>query len=76
MPASAPLLQLAHSHHLLSEPELSPHVTMSSAQDRLAQVSSHLNYPKGMLAGQVAIITGSGQGIGQSRSSQSLNYPH
>jgi len=33
-------------------------------QDRLAQVSSHLNYPKGMLAGQVAIITGSGQGIG------------
>jgi len=37
---------------------------MSSAQDRLAQVSGHLNYPKGMLAGQVAIITGSGQGIG------------
>ena len=33
-------------------------------QDRLAQVSSHLNYPKGMLAGQTAIITGSGQGIG------------
>ena len=33
-------------------------------QDRLAQVSSHLNYPQGMLAGQTAIITGSGQGIG------------
>ncbi|KAM5435265.1 putative 3-oxoacyl-[acyl-carrier-protein] reductase [Microsporum ferrugineum] len=33
-------------------------------QERLAQVSSHLNYPQGMLAGQVAIITGSGQGIG------------
>jgi hypothetical protein len=33
-------------------------------QDRLAQVSSHLNYPKGLLAGQTAIITGSGQGIG------------
>lgn len=32
--------------------------------DRVAQISSHLNYPKGMLAGQVAIITGSGQGIG------------
>ena len=27
-------------------------------------MASGLNYPKGMLAGQVAIITGSGQGIG------------
>lgn len=33
-------------------------------KDRLSQVSSHLNYPQGMLSGQVAIITGSGQGIG------------
>lgn len=33
-------------------------------QDRLVQVSSHLNYPNGLLAGQTAIITGSGQGIG------------
>lgn len=32
--------------------------------DRISQLSSHLNYPQGMLAGQVAIITGSGQGIG------------
>lgn len=32
--------------------------------DRVSQITSHLNYPKGMLAGQVAIITGSGQGIG------------
>jgi len=32
--------------------------------DRVAQVAGHLNFPKGMLAGQVAIITGSGQGIG------------
>jgi len=31
---------------------------------RISQVAGHLNYPKGMLAGQVAIITGSGQGIG------------
>ena len=31
---------------------------------RAAQIAGHLNYPKGMLAGQVAIITGSGQGIG------------
>jgi NAD(P)-dependent dehydrogenase (short-subunit alcohol dehydrogenase family) len=31
---------------------------------RLEQVANHLNYPKGLLAGQVAIITGSGQGIG------------
>jgi 3-oxoacyl-[acyl-carrier protein] reductase len=35
-----------------------------SPKDRLEQVSSHLNYPRGLLAGQVAIITGSGQGIG------------
>jgi S-adenosylhomocysteine hydrolase len=31
---------------------------------RAAQIASHLNYPNGLLAGQVAIITGSGQGIG------------
>ena len=34
------------------------------AERRVAQIAGHLNYPKGMLAGQVAIITGSGQGIG------------
>ena len=32
--------------------------------DRVAQLAGHLNYPQGLLAGQVAIITGSGQGIG------------
>lgn len=32
--------------------------------DRLNQVNEHLNYPAGLLAGQVAIITGAGQGIG------------
>lgn len=32
--------------------------------DRLSQVNEHLNYPAGLLAGQVAIITGAGQGIG------------
>ena len=32
--------------------------------DRISQIASQLNWPKGMLAGQVAIITGSGQGIG------------
>ncbi|KAJ5494044.1 hypothetical protein N7463_010131 [Penicillium fimorum] len=32
--------------------------------DRLNQVNEHLNYPAGVLAGQVAIITGAGQGIG------------
>ncbi|PNY23150.1 3-oxoacyl-[acyl-carrier-protein] reductase FabG [Tolypocladium capitatum] len=32
--------------------------------DRVAQLANHLNYPKGLLAGQVAIVTGSGQGIG------------
>ncbi|KAL2355464.1 hypothetical protein BJ546DRAFT_948884 [Cryomyces antarcticus] len=35
-----------------------------TASSRVAQIAGHLNYPKGMLAGQVAIITGSGQGIG------------
>jgi 3-oxoacyl-[acyl-carrier protein] reductase len=31
---------------------------------RLAQVSSHLNFPRGLFDGQTAIITGAGQGIG------------
>lgn len=31
---------------------------------RISQIGAHLNYPTGLLAGQVAIITGSGQGIG------------
>lgn len=34
------------------------------ASQRAQQIAAHLNYPKGMLNGQVAIITGSGQGIG------------
>ncbi|KAL9602347.1 MAG: hypothetical protein Q9219_001913 [cf. Caloplaca sp. 3 TL-2023] len=33
------------------------------AEQRIAQISGHL-FPQGMLSGQVAIITGSGQGIG------------
>lgn len=36
--------------------------TMANA--RAQQIAAHLNYPKGMLHGQTAIITGSGQGIG------------
>lgn len=32
--------------------------------DRVAAIAGHLNYPRGLLAGQVAIITGGGQGIG------------
>ncbi|OZJ03386.1 hypothetical protein BZG36_04482 [Bifiguratus adelaidae] len=46
---------------------------MDQAARRLDAISSHLNtqtcsgnYPKGLLAGEVAIITGSGQGIGRS----------
>lgn len=31
---------------------------------RISQIAGHLNYPTGLLAGQVAIITGAGQGIG------------
>ena len=34
------------------------------ANERVAQIAGHLNFPLGMLQGQVAIITGSGQGIG------------
>jgi len=34
------------------------------ASQRAAQIAAHLTYPRGLLAGQVAIITGSGQGIG------------
>ncbi|KAI9148067.1 3-oxoacyl-(acyl carrier protein) reductase [Paramyrothecium foliicola] len=37
---------------------------LPNMSDRVAQIANHLNYPKGLLAGQVAIITGSGQGIG------------
>lgn len=39
-------------------------INTMSASNRVNQIAGHLNYPKGMLAGQVAIITGSGQGIG------------
>lgn len=35
-----------------------------SPQDRLSQVSSHVNYPKGLFYNRLVIITGSGQGIG------------
>lgn len=35
-----------------------------SASNRAAQIAGHLNFPQGMLAGQVAIITGAAQGIG------------
>ncbi|KAK7429373.1 hypothetical protein QQZ08_004186 [Neonectria magnoliae] len=34
------------------------------SSDRVGQITGHLNFPRGLLAGQVAIITGSGQGIG------------
>ncbi|CAO3591819.1 unnamed protein product [Absidia cylindrospora] len=39
-----------------------------SATDCLNTIKGHLsgNYPQGLLAGEVAIITGSGQGIGKS----------
>lgn len=34
------------------------------AAARAGQIAAHLNYPKGLLEGQVAIVTGSAQGIG------------
>lgn len=39
-------------------------MSYSKRTDRVDQIAGHLSRPKGMLAGQVAIITGSGQGIG------------
>ena len=41
-----------------------PQVFVIMASKRVEQIAAHLNYPRGMLAGQTAIITGSGQGIG------------
>ncbi|GAA6037751.1 hypothetical protein JCM8097_002323 [Rhodosporidiobolus ruineniae] len=41
-------------------------MSSSSAQQRLAAVSSSLSHPKGLLAGDVAIVTGAAQGIGKS----------
>lgn len=39
-------------------------IIIMAPQDRLSQISSHLANPCGLLSGQVAIITGGGQGIG------------
>jgi hypothetical protein len=56
-----------------SPPPLSSLLTLSShtnpistmaPSDRISQISSHLNYPRGLLYGQLAIVTGAGQGIG------------
>jgi 3-oxoacyl-[acyl-carrier protein] reductase len=47
--------------HFLTSIDLINTVNMS---DRVSQLAGHLNYPQGLLTGQVAIITGSGQGIG------------
>lgn len=40
------------------------HYILNMAQKRAEQIAAHLNYPKGLLAGQTAIITGAAQGIG------------
>ncbi|KAH6694789.1 short-chain dehydrogenase/reductase-like protein SDR [Leptodontidium sp. 2 PMI_412] len=37
---------------------------MADHNSRAQQIAGHLDWPRGLLAGQVAIITGSGQGIG------------
>lgn len=39
-------------------------IIIAKMSDRVSQIAAHLNYPKGLFAGQTAIITGSGQGIG------------
>lgn len=35
-----------------------------NANNRVSQVAGHLKPPRGLLHGQVAIVTGAGQGIG------------
>ncbi|THZ52374.1 NAD(P)-binding protein [Aureobasidium pullulans] len=40
------------------------YTAIMAPNDRISQIASHLNYPRGLLAGQVAIVTGAGQGIG------------
>merc|ERR1711941_158673 len=52
LPNRDPFLRLSHI------------ASATMASKRIEQIAAHLNFPKGMLAGQVAIITGSGQGIG------------
>merc|ERR1712054_473387 len=52
LPNRDPFLRLSHI------------ASATMASKRVEQIAAHLNFPKGMLAGQVAIITGSGQGIG------------
>jgi 3-oxoacyl-[acyl-carrier protein] reductase len=49
------------SSHFLS---LTDPINTVNMSDRVSQLAGHLNYPQGLLTGQVAIITGSGQGIG------------
>lgn len=46
-----------------SSPFRAPWYTHTMA-DRIAQIAGQLNYPKGLLFGQVAIVTGAAQGIG------------
>lgn len=51
------LILITFANHLISH-------TPPKMTSRVDQIAKHLNYPKGLLAGQVAIVTGSGQGIG------------
>jgi S-adenosylhomocysteine hydrolase len=53
------LLNLSKSYQRIPFDDIA---TMANA--RAQQIAAHLNYPKGMLYGQTAIVTGSGQGIG------------
>ena len=59
-----PIPLLPHLPYNTSPTDKPRHISNMAPTDRISQISSHLNYPRGMLAGQTAIITGSGQGIG------------
>ena len=58
------LYKTSPSYKTQRSPLIHPIVSKMAPSDRLTQVNEHLNYPAGLLAGQVAIITGAGQGIG------------
>merc|ERR1711977_199338 len=67
-PSTAPAVLTCRTSSHSHRDKLSPIMS-----DRLSQISSHIssgNYPKGLLNGEVAIITGAAQGIGRSAALQ------
>ncbi|KAL2854410.1 hypothetical protein BJY01DRAFT_231977 [Aspergillus pseudoustus] len=55
---------ISEAEYAFYSPLISLYNQMNKMASRLSQINAHLNFPRGLLAGQVAIITGAGQGIG------------